>query len=176
MLAIAGLASLLQITVLPGFLIVRALKCKFDACLTIIFSFALSLIANYFLVFLLTVLGLYISPVVYLIFVCEVLLIFVVHKDSILKLLKSPLSSGFNTVSEKVRKLLSTSYYFFCASKHKIVVTMSSLCIVWLVYCLFLQASTQSVFWCTDDIYSWNDWAVQWFNNKIPLLTFHYPQ
>jgi len=69
---ILGICSVFQMIFLPGFLVLKPLKIDGIIRFTI-FSFALSLIINYCMVFLLTVLGLYTRAMVSIIFVIEML-------------------------------------------------------------------------------------------------------
>ena len=67
-MALAGLLSLVQIVVLPGYLLLRVLRIGRGIVATCILSFALSLVINHFLVAGLVVLGIYRPAVIYAVF------------------------------------------------------------------------------------------------------------
>ena len=80
-----GILSLLQILFLPGFIVLKYFQNKQMGFLErITFSFALSLIINFLIVFILTSLGLYQRLLVLLIFLGELVLVFWLYRSSIL--------------------------------------------------------------------------------------------
>ena len=82
-LLLLGFCSLFQISVLPGYLCLRTLPLPVRGLLqTVIYSFALTLVANYTLVYALYSAGLYAAPIVYGIFALELLaLLYLMRKD-----------------------------------------------------------------------------------------------
>jgi len=65
---VLGMLSILQITFLPGFLILKTAKINKGIIQTLVFSFALSLISNHIFVVILTHLGINYSIFHYLLF------------------------------------------------------------------------------------------------------------
>ena len=63
-----GMLGALQTTFLPGFIILKFFKLEKSTIQTLAFSFGLSQVFNYLLVFLLTLLGIYLRPVVLVLF------------------------------------------------------------------------------------------------------------
>src|SRR6266571_2667980 len=78
-----GFCSLFQISFLPGYLCLRAFRLPARGLLqTVIYSFALTLVANHTLVYSLYSAGLYTAPVIYAIFTLELLALFyLLRKD-----------------------------------------------------------------------------------------------
>ena len=66
-----GIIAIFQILFLPGFLILRRMKLRGGFLQTLLFTVGLSLVANYCLVFLLTVLGIYTRNVLITLFIIE---------------------------------------------------------------------------------------------------------
>ena len=74
-MALFGVLSLGQIVILPGYLLLRALRVGTGILGTCILSFALSLVINHVLVAGLVVLGIYRPAVVYAVFAAELVLL-----------------------------------------------------------------------------------------------------
>lgn len=153
-----GWLSFFQITFLPGFLFLEFLKMKTKTLIEkIIFIFALSLIVNFVLVFLLTLLRLYQPVVIYLFFSFEFICFFltIVRKKLIFRLSLPLNQTGLLTIA-----------------------LLTALLVVGRFFILFFQnLSLRSVFLTGDTLDSWNRWASQWFQNQIPVDTLiAYPQ
>ena len=70
-MAVLGLLSIVQIAILPGYLLARALRLRGGLLATLVLAFALSLVVNHALVAGLVLLGIYRPAVVYAIFAAE---------------------------------------------------------------------------------------------------------
>lgn len=177
-----GLLSLIQITFLPGFLALRYFQNKHMGVLEkIAFSFALSLIINFLLVFLLTSLGLYQRLVILLIFVAE--LAFALWSTRFA--LRVSLETISKTFMQSVQS--TTSYWSELGKKSEqnwqrtlrllLYLTLFAGAIAalyWIGKVLFSNRLTVFSVW--DSVVSWNPWAVEWFHNHIPELTRRYGQ
>jgi len=80
---ILGILSVIQVTFLPGILILKAFKIQKGIINTLVYSLGLSLMANYIGGFILTALGLYTSLVIYIIFFLEIILALWLYRESL---------------------------------------------------------------------------------------------
>ncbi|MEA3351702.1 MAG: hypothetical protein U9Q82_13875 [Chloroflexota bacterium] len=78
-----GTLSFIQITFLPGILILKAFKIKPGAIQTLTFSFGLSLISNHLIVLAITAVGINISYTYYTIFAIELILFFKLYASTL---------------------------------------------------------------------------------------------
>jgi hypothetical protein len=157
-MGLLGILSLLQITIIPGLLITALIKSlnQKDRVLLVI---PLSCIVNYFLVIILTVLGIYTQTSVLLILFVEVVALFLYSKNRLLQGAYAIDPGVLIDIDKKqngmIRWLVILLVFFY------IVLT-------------FKQFGT--VFTDADAVVSWNKWAIDWFNGISPRSTFHYPQ
>jgi len=100
-----GLLSILQITLLPGLLILKAFDLKPGFIHKLIFAFALSLIANHLIVFGITTIGVNISYAMYAILVIEVILFSKLYGGSLVNSIGSTISSKYSAVFEYIQSL-----------------------------------------------------------------------
>ena len=180
---ILGMLSVFQITFLPGMLIYKAFKIQKEIINSLVFTFGLSLIANYCGVFLLTALGLYTLTVVYIVFIIEIALVLWLYRETLLSSLGNlgitvvkRITSYFSNFEIKnpknnqkqavVNLLMGGIFVFF------IIMAFSSLW--WILK--FWWNNLGSVFTMWDPVVQWNQWTTAWFQNKIPLGTHLYPQ
>ncbi len=182
MILIWGLLSLIQITFLPGFLALRYFQNKHMGLLEkVTFSFALSLIINFLLVFLLTALGLYQRLFIQFIFFAELALAFWLYRSSLLVSLDS-ISKTFiygvqNTITywnnrgNKSEQNWQRSLRLFL---YLSLFAGSVVALFWISKVLLSNRLTVFSVW--DSVVSWNPWAVEWFHNHIPDLTRRYGQ
>jgi len=152
-----GGVAFVQITFLPGFLFLGFSKIKSKTFVEkIVFIFAVSLIANFVLVYLLSLLKLYLSITVYLVFSLEFVAFFLLAK-------KKKLSFSFPFSTKK------NGFLF-------LLLLISTFVVARFLLPFLQNLSLKSVFLDGDAIDSWNVWATQWAQNKIPLATGHYSQ
>ncbi|NMB94538.1 MAG: hypothetical protein GYA26_09965, partial [Flexilinea flocculi] len=78
-----GTLGLLQILALPGLILIKALKVRGGLVERMIYCFPLSLLVNYLAVFLLTVAGIYIRPVVLILIALEIFLLVYLFRSSL---------------------------------------------------------------------------------------------
>jgi hypothetical protein len=180
---ILGMLAVLQITFLPGILLYKAFRIQKEIINSLVFTFGLSLIANYCGVFLLTTLGIYTSIVVYIIFLIEIGLVLWLYRDTLL--------SSLGNLGITVVKRITTYFSYFEIKNPKdnpkqAVVNL----LVGGIFIFFIIMAFSSLWWITkfwwnnlgsvftmwDPVVSWNRMANVWFQNRIPLLTYLYPQ
>jgi hypothetical protein len=151
---------------LPGFLLLKYLRFEYESKIqTIIYSFGLSLLINYLLVYGLTVLKLYKPGVMYVIFLAEILLLFLYLKNN---------SSNRKDldIKDPARQL---THFLKGQSLYYNVLLLGSVIFI-LVYADYFVSSFGSVFTRWDAMVSWNRWAVSWSANQLPTMTYRYPQ
>jgi len=155
-----AVVAFFQITFIPGFLFLKAFGLKRTGVFgTIIYSFGLSLLINYLMVYHLTLVGLYTPLASYIILIAElVFAIILVFKKKLIIIdkLHLELSPGIRSFPWNILPLLS------------IVLIIGSL--------YFFFSSYIGVFTHWDAVFSWNRWAIDWHLNDIPVLTYLYPQ
>jgi hypothetical protein len=129
-----------------------------------IYVFGLSLVANYFLIYFLTLIGIYHSVTIYAIIIIELGLLLVY----------------FNKISTKdnlnIRNYYQQIIGFFKSKSllYNLCFVFSSLVIGYYTYLFLTNFGTIFSNW--DAIVSWNRWAIDWSNNFFPRGTWHYPQ
>jgi hypothetical protein len=184
MIFLSGTISLLQMTLLPGLLLLRFIRLPSSNFLQKLVScFGISLVANYAAVYVLTVLRLYRPGIVWGLILIEVV--------SLVYLYRRELRIPFSQLSEttltqlKVRGLEAVGRL-----EGKTKVTTGALRLSFLLLALallvlaldalswyfgFLYKDINGVFKTWDAIFSWNYWATIWSQNTIPK-TMLYPQ
>ena len=159
-MAAFAVVSFFQLTFIPGFILFKFLRIKDNTPIKVIlYSFALSLFINYLIVYHLALSGLYTPVSAYILLAVELILIIILAIKGQLKIERSlqlELPSGFrgfvkNAVPAAVLLVLTASLYFF-----------------------FSNLGTVFTHW--DAVFSWNRWAIDWYLNDIPGLTYLYPQ
>ncbi|MCJ7472393.1 MAG: hypothetical protein MUP02_06275 [Actinobacteria bacterium] len=152
--------SFFQLTFIPGFILFKFLRIKDNTPIKIIlYSFAFSLFINYLIVYHLTLIGLYTPVSVYIILTAELILLIFLSIKGRLKIEKTiyiEIPSGLKSfildaIPASLLLVLAGSLYFFFAN-------------------------LGSVFTHWDAVFSWNRWAIDWYLNDIPDLTYLYPQ
>lgn len=162
----AGIA-LLQILVLPGWLIVRSLGRHRDGPLqTALYAFGLSLLANHLLVVGLVAAGAYTRPVLWGIVTLEcAAAAFLGHRERGAPR-GAPAESAAQRLAGRLRREDGCRILFWG--------------FVALATTGFLLArvpvSFGSAFEFWDAIVSWNRWAVDWEAGRLPAQIFQYPQ
>jgi hypothetical protein len=184
-MVILGNLAIIQMVFLPGFLLLQLFKLKkIGFFSTLIFSFGLSLLANYTGVFLLTSFRFYTSPVVYAIFALECIFLIKVLWLTLITPLQQIATNGLaylrsSIVSwsvllpdeENQKRNLSKLIYLVLMV---VLLLWSVDTIIWLVK--LLNYNFGDVFNSWDAVVSWNRWAVGWAQNAFPVSTQLYPQ
>ena len=179
---ILGLCALLQITFLPGILILGVFDLRKGVIQTLVSAFGLSLIVNHILVFFITVLKLNISIVFYILFGLEIIALLWLERQWLgrqledwIQQIETNLESYIRQVGDRLSRLPSEPI-------------ARALSILWMVAAVILAGSSiwwAIRFWLTnidtvftqwDAIVSWNHWATEWFAGQFPRQTSQYPQ
>jgi hypothetical protein len=152
--------SFFQLTFIPGFILLKLIGFKKTGFAgTALYSFALSLIINYLLVLHLTLAGIYTPMASYLILGIELVLILCLALKKKIK------------VTDELYISINTDFKSF----PKNIIPIAALAAtVGSLY--FFFASYGDVFTHWDAVFSWNRWAIDWYLNDIPQLTYLYPQ
>lgn len=166
MLLILGVIAFLQMTVIPGCLARAYLRLKPDSRIQgWIYTFALSLLINYLLVFSLTLPGVYKPAVIYALMLIETALLAYYR----MKNPRPPFRLDFKNLLEKPRQFLAANTLLYNS------LFLISLFIIG-VFFYYLFSRWGEVFRMIDEALSWNRYAVEWFNNRLPEKSWYYPQ
>ncbi len=159
-MAAFSIISFFQLTFIPGYILLKFIGFKKTGIAgTALYSFALSLIINYLLVLHLTLAGIYTPLASYLILGIEmVLIIYLVLKKKL-------------KVTGELYISINTDFRSF--PKNIIPIT-ALIAVAGSLY--FFFSSCGDVFTHWDAVFSWNRWAIDWYLNDIPQLTYLYPQ
>ena len=164
-----GILSVLQITLIPGFLLLNFLKIKTQSLIQrCIYIFALSLFLNYSIVTILTLLKIYTFASLWFILILELIwfmLLLTTGKIAFITDLR------LNPTIQKYFALYRNS------SLHlKIIIALTSIII--LFYFALLVSNLGTVFYFVDtvNLIHWNTWAKDFANNSLPYKSFHFPQ
>lgn len=179
---ILGLLSIIQITFLPGILILKAFRIKKGFIQTLIFSFALSLITNHLIVVLLTHLRINYSASHYIIFAIELVLLWRFYLRNLSMPIGELMINRAKEIAHYLSNLIQLNPKESKENISKILVEsvttvfiLWSLSSLWWAIKLFLD-NLGSVFTIWDSVVSWNRWAMEWFSNTPATDTWRYPQ
>ncbi|MCX6335298.1 MAG: hypothetical protein NT092_13535 [Bacteroidia bacterium] len=171
------LLSVLQICFIPGFIFLTLLDRKSNDSKVLslpVFSFALSLIINYLIVLFLSYFNLYTRGALIILLVIEFIIltgVFVYRRQ------RNYLDNSggmFNDSIYEIKSLfndrLKSAYNFIKLG----LFLVSVLLLIYLLIVLILNIG--KIFNAWDAVFSWNRWAIDFYNNKLPSSTYHYPQ
>ncbi len=162
----AILLALFQMAWIPGRILLGIAPLRFDSRLQrLAYIFALSLLANYLLVFLLTLLGLYQPPAVFAWLALEALLLALVWRRGAGGVPRRPLAEWLAAA----RRYLAGH-----TTAHNLLLGAALLSLGALAGCAL--ARLEAVFVASDAALSWNRWALHWAANRLPTTTSLYPQ
>jgi len=169
MLFILAALAFLQITCIPGYIVLRYSKLSVGSILQkIVTIFALTLLINYLSVYLLTMLGIFVPTTVYFVLAMEIFLLVLTWKKgkkSKGKGLYIHFSSMVDWFKEKTKGRSPWYIVGFILSLFMIAV---------FIYIFLLRI--KAVFYLNDPVLGWNRFALDWFQNRIPVNTWYYPQ
>ena len=159
-MAAFAVVSFFQMTFIPGFILLKFLRSRDNSPIQVIlYSFAFSLFINYLIVYHLVLAGIYTPVSAYIILVSELILLIFLAIKGRLKVERAfylEIPSGFTG-------LLHDAVPFFA-----LLIFAGSL--------YFFFSNLGNVFTHWDAVFSWNRWAIDWYLNDIPGLTYLYPQ
>jgi hypothetical protein len=177
-----GILSIFQIAALPGILILKLISVKGSLIQRVVYTFALSLIANYCLAFILAAVGLYNRWSIFLICTLEITAILWLYRDDIKKPIAPILRNANVSLKNTVYSIFPHKDAQMIGQEENLLNTLLVLgslglaisSILW-VFKIFIY-NLGTVFNAWDTIVSWNSWATQWASGSIPLNSRLYPQ
>lgn len=168
MMFLFGLISVFQICFLPGLLLLKVTKYPFHSWIeSFILLFASSLFLNYLIVFLLAALHLYTKPILSAAIAIEILLDIFFYRRQIIRWLRQPISSPIDSIRTSG----------FPNGDHWSLILIGitgAVCFSPVILTFFQNIGTVFTGW--DPAVSWNQWALTWSQNSIPMTIDHYPQ
>lgn len=173
-----GTLGFMQMTFLPGLVLQRFFKVQTRFFDNILMIFGLSLIANYILVFLLALLGIYTRITLGVLILAELAAILWLYRDALNASVEPALDSLRTGIHEIISFFfpdreddgVSVLQYFL----RILLLLLSVRSILWIVN-IFVQ-NLGTVYSAWDAVVSWNRWATVWASNAIPLDSYFYPQ
>lgn len=169
------LLSFLQICFIPGFIAYMLLgrKSTDNKLLMVpVFSFGLSLIINFLVVFALTYFHIYTRSVLIILLSAECIILagIFINKPN---LEVFDLKKALSELIDEFSIMINIKESYFVIIRVLIFLVPISL-FVTLILTMFLNSGKIFEEW--DAVFSWNRWAVDFSNNNMPLSTYHYPQ
>ncbi|HLP14888.1 MAG TPA: hypothetical protein VK470_01445 [Bacteroidota bacterium] len=162
-----GIASLIQLIVLPGSLALRLLKISTTSTIErFLYVFALSLYINYCAVCALTWIGVYTRAVIVSLFALEALLWLWLARNDIRRLRSA------HTLNELARRFSETTLPL--PPRHRFM--LSAACVIILFFACLIPFSAGSAYYFSDALMHWSRWPNAWASNLLPADTRHYPQ
>lgn len=154
------LAALVQVSFLPGHLLLRATGLQSSRpLLAAVHAFAVSLVANYLIVFALAAAGLYLPVSLYVLFAVECAWFAWLHR-------RTRLSGA--AVRDAAAHLRDATWTYGAAVLLAALTTLALAAVA--------AKNHDDVFIEWDAVVSWNRWAVDWASNALPTRTWRYPQ
>lgn len=179
---ILGILAFAQITLIPGALFIKLIKFHGNAIQTLMTIFGLSLISNYVVVVILTIFKSYKQYVILPLFIVEMIALIWVYKSELGGSLGKILMEVWQSFSQLIIGFFPTSEQDKPSSKIRIIdyfltilfgiLAVSS--ILWIGK--YFISNLGTIFDGWDAVLSWNQWALSWANNQIPLHTGRYTQ
>jgi hypothetical protein len=170
------LLSVIQICFLPGFILFILLNRKSSETkmlLIPVFSFALSLIVNYLIVIILIYFHIYIRSVLFIVQMLELVILLALYFFRREEFNIKSYRYAFRGLIKNGKQLISYKKGAFEKITSSFIL-LSLLLFAALILIMLLNIG--KIFNTWDAIFSWNRWAIDFFNNKIPVSTYHYPQ
>ena len=181
MLLLYGILGLLQITLMPGLIIMKAGKLRGGFTEQLIRLMPLSLIANYLLVFFLAALHIYIRPVILAVIAAELLCILWLYRGTIfqpLRITAVRVSGTFRQELQPLSDALSDMPSEAGAALKRWIWLVSGCFalsgVLWGFHLCRLNFGTVFSGW--DTLFSWNAYAETWAAGSIPKVGGMYPQ
>ena len=147
---IFGLLSIFQAVFLPGYLFLKLLKFKTDKLTQAILSFALSMIVNYFIVFFMVLIGIFTTFNIRILFFIELIIFFIL-------VYRNRQNKSFHDYKTNLQNWLSN------LSNYEIIAFG-----ILLYSFIFALIHLFGTFTNPDAVWSWNRWALEWYNGSIP--------
>jgi hypothetical protein len=178
-MAALGILSFFQITLLPGLIILSTSRYQGSFLSRMFLAFGLSLTANYVAVFMLAAAGLYVRPVVFAVFAVELVVIGWLRGAAIRRWFLSPLLPPIiEPAAAEIRRLRELNGPGVAGLVRTTAATAALLLGLFEVGQALgtFVANWGAIFKFEDAVLSWNRWALDWFHNRLPIGSYHYPQ
>jgi hypothetical protein len=175
---VLGILGILQITFLPGLIVLRLFNLRTNLLDKLLIIFGTSLISNYCIIFLLSLLGIYSRITLAVLILAELIAILWLYRRDLVLPVRNILEAMQDGVYEfsglffPRRQSGGTSVFYYLIVI--LLLLASARSILWAVN-LFIQ-NLGTVFSAWDAVVSWNNWATIWAASKIPLGSDLYPQ
>lgn len=180
---IFGIFGVIQAFILPGLILLKRINFKSRLIPHAIATISTSLIINYCLVFLLTILRIYTRSIMLVLFSGEVIVTAWLYWAD----LNKPVELWLQKIRKKLIEFadgwkkylheenIKSGFQLILRLTYLAVsIALAYMALNWIVR-LFTW-NLGSVFNSYDTIVSWNKWAVAWANNSLPVSTWRYPQ
>jgi hypothetical protein len=175
---VLGILGIIQITFLPGLIVLRLFNIRTNLLDKALIIFGTSLIANYCAIFLLSLLGIYTRIILGVLILAELIAILWLYRKELLTPARNILESAQDGIYEisslffpkRQNGSISVFYYLIVL----LLLLASARSILWAVN-LFIQ-NLGTVFSTWDAVVSWNNWATIWAASRIPMGSDLYPQ
>ncbi|KAA3646201.1 MAG: hypothetical protein DWQ07_08220 [Chloroflexi bacterium] len=191
---IFGILAIIQMTFLPGFLLLRLFRFNKNLLQILVFSLALSMAANYAGVGLLVITDLYIRPILLTIFALEVGLLIWLYRSAFSLSISDLSVQAVKILDNWLAQLRQAWHNFIDPLRHldeqenkeaivseriktllTVVAGLLALSSLWWIL-NFLGSNVGTVWNTWDALSSWHPWAVDWATNKPATSTWEYPQ
>jgi hypothetical protein len=174
---VLGFLGILQITLLPGLIVLRLFNLRTNLLDKVLIIFGTSLISNYCVVFLLSLIGIYTRIALTVLILAELITVVWLYRKELVTPARTILESmqdGIYEISNLFfpsrQSSISVFYYFIVL----LLLLASAWSILWAVN-LFLQ-NLGTIFSTWDAVVSWNNWATIWAASRVPMGSDLYPQ
>ncbi len=166
---ILGLISILQITILPGLIIIILIGLKTETAIQKwLYVFSISLFSNYVLVTILTLFSLYSVSALWVIIIFEIFSLLIFYRGEL----------NVNFLNINFREIFFRFKIFFKNNNggNRVLIIISGL--ISLFYFTVFIANIGTIFYFIDTVnnYEWNRWAIDFANNILPKYSSHFPQ
>lgn len=175
---ILGILGVMQITFIPGLILYRFFRLQVPLVDRVMIIFGTSMVLNYCVIFLLTILGIYTRTTLSILILGELAAIFWLYRNSLKTSSQAILEATQNGIDEIIhfffpqsQKEYGSFFYYFLGI---VLLLLSARSILWAVG-IFIQ-NLGSVFSAWDAVVSWNSWAMIWAKDQIPQGSHFYPQ
>jgi hypothetical protein len=174
---VLGILGIIQITFLPGLIVLRLFNIRTNLLDKALILFGTSLIANYCVIFLLSLLGIYTRIILGVLILVELIAILWLYRKDLITPARNILESTQDGIYEVSNLFFpkrqdggSSIFYYFIVL---LLLLVSARNIFWAVN-LFIQ-NLGTVFSTWDAVVSWNNWATIWAASRIPMGSDLYP-
>ena len=180
---ILGIIGVLQVTWLPGFILLRIANIRTSRIGSVVFGFGLSLTLNYVLVLILTTLKIFYQWLLYIVIGLEIVTALWITRKQWTRPIGDTFRDFWLSLIDKFTTFLVNLKSHFTKKEYDaifksisfILFFLLALIPLWWVIRIFAD-NLGTVFNTWDAVVSWNTWATQWASNNLPQHTWRYPQ